>query len=598
MNWTDTRNFIFVVALSGLASACTDSPAEVSCAEPSTQCADACVDTRYDPANCGGCGVTCGDGLICSSGACRFACLAGTTSCNGQCVDVLGDAANCGACGQACAPGEGCSDGACAAACPEGLDSCGGDCVNLAASHAHCGGCGEACAPDEVCSQAACADECGGGLAECAGGCVDLASDAANCNACGNACGADEVCSGGACGCAPGATLCAGSCVDTATSEEHCGGCGDACAPTESCSRGACAAAPIGQWSMLGYGPEHSGYNPEELGQPPLTPAWSVSLGAAPVQPVVVEGGRVFATIVTGFSPLNELTALDANDGSVDWTYNFGNVFSVGQPAVVDGKVYVQQCNHSPGTFLWSFAAEDGALLWSAPFSAQWEHYWSPTVVGDRVYMNGGYYGGLYGFNASSGEQTFFEDSLEQYDEWSPAYANGTVFSFVSGNFRAHDPMTGSMLWTVPVTWNWNGWSMKTAPVVGSSLVYVVAPPNLHAFDPVSQSLAWTANAAFSGTPAVANGVVYAISNGTLLARDAASGAPLWSFAGDGNLWYPPVIASGHVYVASQTNVYALDATTQAVAFTDSVGGWLAIAAGKLLVAGNDGTLTAFSLSL
>jgi hypothetical protein len=30
------------------------------CAAPSAVCAGACVDTQADPANCGGCGATCG----------------------------------------------------------------------------------------------------------------------------------------------------------------------------------------------------------------------------------------------------------------------------------------------------------------------------------------------------------------------------------------------------------------------------------------------------------------------------------------------------------------------------------------------------------
>ncbi|MCC6791328.1 MAG: cellulase family glycosylhydrolase [Thermomicrobiales bacterium] len=60
-----------------------------------------CVDTAWDPANCGGCGIGCasqsGWGLCCS----------------GACVDPQTDPSNCGDCGVTCAAGQTCTNGAC-----------------------------------------------------------------------------------------------------------------------------------------------------------------------------------------------------------------------------------------------------------------------------------------------------------------------------------------------------------------------------------------------------------------------------------------------------------------------------------------------------
>jgi hypothetical protein len=310
-----------------------------------------------------------------------------------------------------------------------------------------------------------------------------------------------------------------------------------------------------------------------------------------------VEDGRVFLTANGYFQMETPLLALSVSDGSVLWSYNFGSVFGVGHPSAVGGKVFVQNCNHTPGTKLWIFDAASGNPLLSAPFGAQWENYWSPLVVGNNVYINGGYYGGLYGFDATSGAQLFFSNSLEQYDEWSPAYFKGSVYSFVAGNLRAHDPMAGTVAWTASTTWNWAGWSMHTAPVFGDTFGYVISPPNLYGIDPSKQSIAWTANGTYSGMAAVANGAVYAISGGSLLVRDAATGALLWTFAGDGDLKYTPVLAAGYVYVASGANTYAVDTTTHAQAWKGPGGGFLAIASGRLLVAKTDGTLVAYLLS-
>jgi outer membrane protein assembly factor BamB len=123
------------------------------------------------------------------------------------------------------------------------------------------------------------------------------------------------------------------------------------------------------------------------------------------------------------------------------------------------------------------------------------------------------------------------------------------------------------------------------------------SPPNLISFGPNLGSPRWTANGAYQSQPAVADGVVYAISGGQLRANDAATGTVLWTFAADSALKYPPVVAAGHVYVASDASVFAVELATQDQAWKDTPGGWLSIARGQLLVAAQDGTLVAWSLA-
>ncbi|AKU98417.1 hypothetical protein AKJ09_05081 [Labilithrix luteola] len=70
-----------------------------------------------------------------------------------------------------------------------------------------------------------------------------------------------------------------------------------------------------------------------------------------------------------------------------------------------------------------------------------------------------------------------------------------------------------------------------------------------------------------------------------------------WSFAADGALRYPPAIAAGYVYVASDSHVYAVSLDTHESVWQTDVGGWLSIGAGRLFVASANGVLTAFVLS-
>jgi outer membrane protein assembly factor BamB len=353
-------------------------------------------------------------------------------------------------------------------------------------------------------------------------------------------------------------------------------------------------------WGCQGFDVRHSGYNPSETGIPPLTFAWSAALGTGALNPVVYEAGRVLITPYAVNSGNTFLTALNASTGAPLWAHDFTSIFSIGQPAVSAGRVYLQTSNNSiaPGSNAWSIDAATGSVIWSTPIGSQWEHFWSPIIVANSMYSNGGYYGGLYGRDTTNGAQTFFNSSLEQYAEWSPAYDNGTIYSFIAGNFRAHDPSTGVIQWTRNVTWTWAGYSMYCSPVLDGTRGYVIAPPNLHAINLSTQLVDWSVTGlAFTGTVSQLGNTLFANSGGTLRAHAADSGTFLWSFTGDSALKHQPVIANGYLYVSSDANTYAVRLSDQTQVWTAAVGGWLSIAGGKLFIANPTGVLTAYSLS-
>jgi hypothetical protein len=81
-------------------------------------CGGQCLTVATDPQNCGGCGIKCPSGQVCSGGACTGSCLPGSglAACNGACVDKSSDNANCGSCGHACPATQGCVGGSCVTA--------------------------------------------------------------------------------------------------------------------------------------------------------------------------------------------------------------------------------------------------------------------------------------------------------------------------------------------------------------------------------------------------------------------------------------------------------------------------------------------------
>lgn len=99
----------------GDAASAVDACATEGCAAPcprdQSRCGTVCVDTRSDPAHCGGCDRACDEGTECRSGACQ--CPEGLIDCDGSCVDPESDDANCGLCGRSCGSNESCSLGSC-----------------------------------------------------------------------------------------------------------------------------------------------------------------------------------------------------------------------------------------------------------------------------------------------------------------------------------------------------------------------------------------------------------------------------------------------------------------------------------------------------
>jgi hypothetical protein len=184
-----------------LAVACGDGSGNNDCPSGQVDCDGVCVNTTYDPTNCGMCGNMCSADTVCNAGNCEGSCGTGTTECDQACVDTMVDPDNCGTCNNTCNAGE-------------------------------------------VCSQGSCANSCGSGTTECSGMCVDTDVDFDNCGSCGNSCDPGESCNAGQCTtCAPPRMVCGASCVDTQTDEDHCGTCNNTCSNGQACVNGSCAAA-------------------------------------------------------------------------------------------------------------------------------------------------------------------------------------------------------------------------------------------------------------------------------------------------------------------------------------------------------------------
>lgn len=344
-------------------------------------------------------------------------------------------------------------------------------------------------------------------------------------------------------------------------------------------------------WPTFGNGPSHTGYQPVTLGTGSYQAGWTKTYSTATsgLFPVAISNGRIYVT------PNGDtyLSALEATGGTELWRQTFDYASSINPPTVNAGKVYVQRGNNSSSR-LWCLDAITGMMVWSAPFGAQWEGYFAPTVVTDSVWIDGGTFGGMYGFNTNSGTQRFFNSSLEQYDQWTPGYYLGTVYTWVAGVFRAHDRLTGTIRWSSTLSTGPGG-SMNTVSAIDANKAFVVGNPNLYAIDLSTHATAWTVNGTFKGSPAVANGIVYALSGSDVKAYNVGTGALVGTYAtGSSTIARQPIVTNDSLIVSSSTNTYIFTLGTFTPRQTLSSGGAASLANGVLYLAGSDGVLRTF----
>lgn len=368
----------------------------------------------------------------------------------------------------------------------------------------------------------------------------------------------------------------------------------------------AAAHAPVAtaesSWTTYQGGPSHTGYAPLSLHTQNFALRWQKTIpGNMALNPVATGDGKVFVS-QRGYFSNQGLYTLNAATGQTLWNINYGSVYSVNPPAYAFGNVYVQTGDHSSDTYLRAYHANDGALAFRSAHAAQWESYYAPTIYDRTVYVNGGYYGGMYGFDALDGTQRWFQE-LPQYDDWTPAVDANLAYAYVgeyNPGLYAFNRNTGAPAFTIPdPNFDWNGWSMNLAPVLGSqNNALAIHDGRMISFDLQNRRIGWELHRNFTGQPTLADGVIYAIDSGALTARKEGTGDLLWSWepAGGGSLNGSMIATNNLLFVHSSSTTFAVDLTTHQSTWSFADSGELALGEGALWIANANGRLTAISV--
>lgn len=263
----------------------------------------------------------------------------------------------------------------------------------------------------------------------------------------------------------------------------------------------------------------------------PKLHAFHTSTGATAWGPVAVSATRQFAgaaydkgrVVVANFDGL--VLSLDASTGQTRWSTQLPNSYGfVSAPTVSAGFVYV-----SDGSTNRAFAldASTGALTWTAPTNGGGISI--PSVGGGLVVIaNPCQY---YGLAASTG-----------VERW---HYNGPC----SGGGGATVPVAGGAVYVRDFSVAGPfGPVIEVRDVEKGNLISRYAPIGLFSQVPI---------------PAVSPTAAFLLEGSTLRRFDVLLTHAQWSFAGDGTLTTPPLVADTVVFVAGKSGtLFAVDSTT------------------------------------
>lgn len=372
----------------------------------------------------------------------------------------------------------------------------------------------------------------------------------------------------------------------------------------------------------VGLGPGHAGGHVQFEGT--LKRVWSASVGGKGsslvdlATPVVAEN-RVYAVAPNGL-----VTAFDLESGAVIWSVSIEELADDPLPGVGGGIVVSPRgvVVHAGGRNLALLDAGDGSIVWS--IASELPLRAGPTVIEDQAVVVTDLDGNLHVYRLESGERVWDRVGLTSetvmFGAPAPAYANGgLVVAGARGEVTYFNADDGELLWTDSVaTFNPRTsiegiGDIRAHPIHDGGLIFVVSQSGrLAAFSGRNGLLVWEQRIGSIEMPWLAGKTLFVMGHdGRLYALRRSDGAVRWVAAlpdatppdvvvtENPPRYVGPIVAGNRVLVISKSGqVHMFDPDNGAEIGTKSLGMAVLtppqIAAGKLLVLGVNGTLSAF----
>jgi len=357
-------------------------------------------------------------------------------------------------------------------------------------------------------------------------------------------------------------------------------------------------------WPMFHHDTANTGSSPDTGVPPQVEMIWQYYCRGG-YSPAIVDGRVYFgASNMSG----DDVIALDAGNGSLIWSYNFGGNAYVDAtaPTVVNGSVYVtgSEDSNSNGK-VYSFDATSGNVNWSYTIG-DYIFKSSPKVIDGKVYF-GASDNKVYSLDADNGSLLWTYTAGSNVSS-TPAVAAGVVYIGSNDHkLYALNADTGNLIWSYDTDLDGYNGSIQNAPAVYEGKVYFRSGNDYtYCLNANNGSVVWKRQTdGGQNSIAIANGIAFIGDySGSIYGLNADNGNIVWSYATGTQIASSPVIANGVLYIViggdNDADLVALNALNGSLLWNIDIGNRSfissvpAIADGRIFVSDKDSYLYAF----
>jgi len=356
----------------------------------------------------------------------------------------------------------------------------------------------------------------------------------------------------------------------------------------------------LGDWSTHQGNVRHTGFVPVDLDPALFGELWTsrpFGDGTTGLNQVAATADRAFVSTSNRFYNQG-VAAVDTQTGETQWLQNFGDIQEAGAPAVADNRVYLQTGGHGD-SFLRAFDADTGNLWLQTAFPAQWPNLFAPAPYEGDLFGYSGRNGGIASFSGATSTVNWVT-SLPDYDAWSPAVDENSVYVYSLNGLNVVDRLSGSLDYVIEdPNHNWSGYSGWSSPILDDWGNVLVRQYNrLVYFDTRTRSIVWEQDTGPQRQQVtLADNVIYTVNGPDVVALDLFTGQEIWRWTPPEPIQHAMVATVGHLIAANDTTTYVLNLQTRAVDWSIARGGQLSMSPdGLLFVAGPGPDLTAIRL--
>lgn len=391
------------------------------------------------------------------------------------------------------------------------------------------------------------------------------------------------------------------------------------------------ACADMGSWTQYMSNAQHTGYVASDIDANAIRPLWSLDkitlaeysliAGAVTDSDSIYLSAQRLQPVYTANN--YDVISFDRLTGAVNWTKTLSaySPYEFSAPSLGNGNLYVEVGGHSGISggnssqypSITALNPQTGSQVFRSTYAGQWLTGSRPTVIGDRLYSIGGYYGGVDGYNAISGNKLWSAPTQALLNaSVSPAADSRYAYYWLSrdsypetldGRLAIYDRNTGAQTYIINDNAPYSG---LDCPVVlpNETTALVLASGSggrvLVNFDLANKNVRWTSAASNNlGMFATAGNTIF-IANGTHLdLLDLATGNIMgqWDVPDAKSLAQVPIVVTDNLIFAGVISggTYALDRQTLDVVWHTSEVGELSLG-NDVLVISNPNTISVFAV--